>query len=731
MCEEVKYIEENSEIIYNNLMKKLNSITIVTLVLIIFSTALYGIAYSQVNAVAEQRCWQSLKEASASAAVALAQHSQINIRTLETIAVDMSGQESLTSPETAKLLGDYAQIYPFAEVGIFLPDGKVLTSGGELVDAPKDMEYKELSPESCSFSYKEESLIPGSYVARYYAPIARNKALKGYLFFGLSRRDLTSEIELRPYDEVRDFYLVSKETGDFFVDTRTSELNNISDYQQPGGKEGFILYKQWEAGSSGRDTCAIYRIPKTGEEIYYYQTPVGIGDWEVAVGISKDVAFGNLMHFHMIFISLGIAEILALVIYYIWINLRNRAVLEKALLAEKAKKEESSSHRKLSFLSSLSHDIRTPLNAIIGFTMLARNNMDDRERLADYLGKISNSGAHLGELVNEVLNMSQIETGQIIPDIVPINLPIFAKEISTAFASKLKVKKINFTVKLLSVSAENVYGDREHMEQVLSNVINNALKFTPMGGSVDMTIEQETDREDGMNMYSFYISDTGIGIAEDQLPHIFDPLERGVSPYAREANAGTGLGLTIARSITEFMGGTISVESQRGKGSTFTIKLSLQAISDPEDIKRAQENTPRGDYMDFIGKRVLLVEDNDLNMEIAQEFLEDWGIQVENAENGAVALKMLRNAGPGYYDLVLMDVIMPVMDGLEATVMIRNLPDRELAAIPIVAMTANALEPDKQMVMEAGMNAYIIKPINVKKLEETLAKFLRKNTVSI
>lgn len=381
--------------------------------------------------------------------------------------------------------------------------------------------------------------------------------------------------------------------------------------------------------------------------------------------------------------------------------------LEYANRANKAKSQ---------FLSNVSHDIRTPMNAIVGFTTLATTHIDDKEKVKEYLENIATAGKHLMGLINDVLDMSRIESGRMEIRQETFDLVEMVEDVRTMNASLTENKNIDFEVDTTGVIHRNIISDSLRFNQVLINIVGNAIKFTKPGGMVGITVTEDKTKTDTA-MYRFVIKDTGIGMDADFLEKIFDPFER--ERTATESRIeGTGLGLAIVKNIVELMGGNIRVESKKGEGSQFYIdvpfKLSLEEASNQD-----KENNVVSD-IDITKLKILLVEDNEINRKIARAIFADKNMTLDEAFNGQEAVDTLIEKGAGYYDLVLMDVQMPVMNGYEATAKIRSLPDEGLSQIPIIAMTANAFEEDKRASLKAGMNAHISKPIDIDILMDTI-----------
>lgn len=397
-------------------------------------------------------------------------------------------------------------------------------------------------------------------------------------------------------------------------------------------------------------------------------------------------------------------------------QMQQKALIEDALL-----RAENANKAKTKFLSDMSHDIRTPMNAIIGFTRLAIMNIDNKERVRGYLGKIAVSGNHLLSLINNVLDMSRIESGRIQLEQTECELSEVVHELENMLMQEIQSRNLSFHIDMADVADGRVICDRLRLKQLLQNLLGNAIKFTKPGGSIDIRISERADKGAGEPVYEFRVKDTGIGMSEEFLEHIFEPFERERNTTVSGIQ-GTGLGMAITKNIVEMMDGTISVTSKKDVGTEFTVQLPMQkASAKQEEAESARDGRNDPAARDSLkGQRILLVEDNELNREIAGEILMEAGLVVEEAENGSVAVDKLLEKGPGYYRLVLMDIQMPVMDGYEATRTIRRFENKELADIPIIAMTANAFEEDRREALKAGMNEHVAKPIDVEQLLDTM-----------
>ncbi|MBQ6482822.1 MAG: response regulator [Anaerolineaceae bacterium] len=378
---------------------------------------------------------------------------------------------------------------------------------------------------------------------------------------------------------------------------------------------------------------------------------------------------------------------------------------------------EEASKAKTFFLSNMSHDIRTPLNAIIGYTTLANRENVAYEDKSAYISKIEMASRQLLEIVNDVLDMSRIESGKFSLEPTSVNLESCIHEVRDLVRTQLEAKRINFSVSCL-VSHKWVLCDRVMLDRALMNLLCNAGKFTEENGSVSLQLN-ELAGDDETARYEIRIKDTGIGMSREFAERLFIPFERERTSTVSKIQ-GTGLGLAITKSIVDMMGGIITVQTEKGKGTEFNVTVGFP-LAEPKEETCSSE----GDDISFEGIRALLVEDNMVNMEIATMLLEQSGFLIETAENGEIALEMTAASEPGYYDVILMDIQMPVMDGYTATQAIRNLPNPKLAGIPIIAMTANAFQEDIKKAEEVGMNGHIAKPLDIPSMKATLRQVLK------
>ena len=391
----------------------------------------------------------------------------------------------------------------------------------------------------------------------------------------------------------------------------------------------------------------------------------------------------------------------------------------KNVATEALQTAENANKAKTDFLSNMSHDIRTPMNAIIGITSLIRHDAGNKAKVIEYADKIDISSQHLLGIINDVLDMSKIEAGKTVFKYSDFSILDFVQELDTIFHSQIYEKQQTFTIIKENIQHEWVNGDQVHLMQIFSNLLSNAVKYTQEGGEIQFFVEECETKSSVYAKYRFLVSDNGMGISADFKDTIFDVFTRAESSLTNKIQ-GTGLGMAITKNLVEAMGGTIDVESELGQGSCFEVLMDLKIAEDRTVAPVVQEETDEQDGNILQGMRFLCAEDNELNAEILTELLKIEGAECTICENGEKILKTFEQSAPGDYDVILMDVQMPVMNGYEATKAIRRSSHELAKTIPIIAMTANAFSEDIQHSLAAGMNAHISKPVEMKVLEKTI-----------
>lgn len=421
------------------------------------------------------------------------------------------------------------------------------------------------------------------------------------------------------------------------------------------------------------------------------------------------------------FVSVILA-FLAAVGYWQFCMRRYKDACHAEELEKSMRKAQMANEAKTRFLFNMSHDIRTPMNAIIGFSDLLEKHIDERNKVIDYIAKIRSSSSFLLSLINYVLEMSRIESGKATLKIETGCLQELTESLKAVFEADVDKKQLTYTCHM-DIEHNYIFCDMTKVREVLLNIVSNSVKYTPEKGKISLNISEDFSEGNRVSSYKFIVEDTGIGMSEEYLPHIFEEFTRERTSTESKV-IGTGLGLPIVKSLVDLMHGSIKVESKIGQGTKTTIILSFP-IATKEEFEKSKKQTESKFIAELTNRRILLAEDNDLNAEIAVTLLEESGFKVDRVSDGVQCVTALQEKPEGYYDIILMDIQMPNLDGYKATRVIRQLDNRK-AQIPIIAMTANAFDEDKQKALEAGMDAHIAKPIDTKVLFQTLEEVLIK-----
>ena len=505
------------------------------------------------------------------------------------------------------------------------------------------------------------------------------------------------------YDNNRDFKSVPL--------TKTMEAC----FAVKGGEETLlsILNKTLKGMPSGMLTSALAIYDSTADKVTFL-----------------DFVKDNMLAF---FLATGFSALSIIVIILVLLRKARKAEAAAKLAANDTqklnekleialKKAEDASLAKTSFLNNMSHDIRTPMNVILGYAQLMENELNGKDipEVLEHLEKLQQSGNLLLSIINNVLDMARIESGRMEIDENYCRIEDVWKSLFAVFDEKARKKNISLHY-TMNVEHEHVLTDVTKVKEILVNILSNAIKYTPAGGSVMVYVDELPCDESGYMIVRIRISDTGIGMSQDYLTKIFEAFTREKNT-TKSKIAGTGLGMSIVKNYVDLLGGTIDVESELGKGSTFTVTLKHRIADERYYVKKHIEE-PGTENEILEGRNILLAEDNDLNAEIAEAILERAGLRIERVENGIQCVNRILKMPAGTYDMIFMDIQMPEMDGYKATQAIRNLPDKDKACIPIIAMTANAFAEDKRKTMEAGMNAHLSKTLNVPELMDTIRKF--------
>ncbi len=444
-----------------------------------------------------------------------------------------------------------------------------------------------------------------------------------------------------------------------------------------------------------------------------YYAPIGVNKWSIAVDVPEKEAFANVFAVRNVFIILGLLMAVTFILYYLWMRYNAKQVMEQAVehavLTEKLQKAEAADRAKSTFLSNMSHDIRTPMNAIIGFTTLAQANIDNRERTQEYLKKILSSSNHLLSLINDILDMSRIESGKLNIEEKECSISDIFRDMRNIIQTQMHSKQLNFFMDTVDVIDEDIYCDKLHVNQVLLNLLSNAIKFTPAGGTVALTIRQKPRAPKGYGSYEIRVKDTGIGMSPEFMEHIFEPFERERTSTASGIQ-GTGLGMAIAKNIIDTMGGTIELHSEQGKGTEFIINLDFRLRAEPQKIEVVQA---------LQGLHALVVDDSFSTCDSVTKMLRQIGMRSEWVLHGKEAVLHAKQAyelGDEYHAYII-DWFLPDLSGLEVVRQIRSVVGD---STPIIVVTAYDWTAFEEEARAAGVNAFCNKPIFLSELRDIL-----------
>ena len=584
---------------------------------------------------------------------------------------------------------------------------------------------------------KAIELAPGGVVQNVY-PLAGNVDAIGLNFLQHSERKVEANLakESGQYTIAGPFELVQGGIGALLFDP-------IYTADESGNQKfwGFsMLVLDWESFldkiqidklQNASYEYLIWKAGHEGEHVVIAQgdTPVGGDCYEVACAVPNDTWYfeirpkaGWITPTILAFEVIILFVLPALIALGYWQTAlrRYKDTVHAAELEKSAREAQAANAAKTRFLFNMSHDIRTPMNAIIGFSELLENHIDEKDKVLDYTEKIRSSSAFLLSLTNYVLEMARIESGKAVLKEETGDLCALMQTLSDVFEPSVQQKKLTCTYHT-DVEHPYIVSDRTKVREILLNVISNAIKYTPEGGHIAVSVKELPAEKPKTGRYTFTVQDDGIGMSEEYLPHIFEEFTREHTSTESKV-IGTGLGLPIVKALVEWMHGSIDVQSKLGAGTTVTITLGFPLADEAQ--KSVEEQDAEGDAAQLRGCRILLAEDNDLNAEIVVTILEESGLTVERTADGELCIEALKAHPAGYYDAILMDIQMPNMDGYQATKLIRNLSDGR-RTIPIIAMTANAFDEDRQKAFSVGMDAHLAKPVDVKRLFGTLRKVIR------
>ena len=537
---------------------------------------------------------------------------------------------------------------------------------------------------------------------------------------GIHTSDIGVKLGLDSEKDTNSYTNIVTRNGDFVMKSGFSEeilqgTNLFTIYEQQAGFDEGYDYESFRAAiAAGKSGLTLMTVG--GQHVYLYYVPIQGTDWYMITSMAYETVNDQIVYLSqfMVALSVGIFIILFSTVSAFFLLLSHREKRNRELLLMEKERAESANRAKSNFLSQMSHEIRTPLNGIMGMVELGKNHLAEPERMRNCLDKITLSSTHLLSLINDILDMSRIESGKVELAHEPFRITEVLDRVYVMFKQKAEDSGIELSVKYEDQSLEHVTGDELRLSQILVNIVSNALKFTPSGGRVALEASGKASGTDKVAM-EFLITDTGSGISREFQAKLFEPFEQEQSVTSRQYS-GTGLGLAISQNFSKMMGGEITVESKPGEGSRFKVSVLLDQDKESRETGRNSDNPSKQSPDSLAGSRILLAEDNPINSEIVTFLLESNGAQVDLAMDGREAVEKYEASSVDYYQFILMDIQMPVLDGLEACRRIREMDRPDAAGVRIIGLSANAFREDIDRARQSGMDGYLTKPVDMVKL---------------
>ena len=693
------------------------------LFLLVATLAAIGImlmAYNYVTQHAREQNLNVLENASATEAKLLRTKLEESTKSLDILAEALAREDNYTDAERfarrVQMLQDRSI---FEGIDMILPDGSVLFNSGKTGRLPEGESFERLQALGRAMTSRMSGHInKDKYFVRYVTPVINNGQTRALIVGSINCATLQEHFNPDAYNGQVMFGLVDAANGLMLLDNWNKPLGNIYDMDKyiVFVDNGKLKDMHKEIGEM-RTGCVSFTSEIDGKTMYMYYRPLYFYSWMLILGVKEDLLFANLFEVRNILLLCG----LFIICFFGWnvltmrkLNVANDKLsleLEKSKglelnLKQALAEAQTANQAKSDFLSRMSHDIRTPINGILGMLEIIHCKRQDEARVDDALGKIKTSAKHLLTLINSVLDMSKLVSGNITIKNENFNLQQTLRECYIMLETQIQASNINYTVQTDELKHCNLYGNELHLRQVLLNLLSNAIKYNKPKGAVTLRV-RELSCDGEQVMLEFKVKDTGIGMSQDFIDHgLFQTFEQE-NPDARTEYRGTGLGMAIVQKLVERMQGSLVVKSRRGFGTSFRVTLPFALAKKEVKVQDMAEQA-----QGLRGLHLLLAEDNALNLEIIEFLLKEAGATYDCAHNGREAVELFASHEAGTYDAVLLDVMMPEMNGIEATKKIRSLPRTDAAVVPIIAMTANAFEEDKVQTKEAGMNAHLVKPLD-------------------
>ncbi len=677
-------------------------------------------AYFKIDTVLRQRSLSRLEEGANTAIEEITSKIERDSRILNATADIISQVDNLNTDDTLAVMKSTNPLLETMNVRVLLPDDRVLSADGTITDATDvdNLSFEKEAPLGEHISNRTYNFATGQPILRHFVPIIQDGETVAMLYGVTNLESLPGSLNVNNlYNASAFVYIIDTRSGDFLVDTWHDTLGNISDFSSDRDSRETRGEKTWDKFTDDlmhmNSGYVVYRTPNTDGWEYMYYAPIGVNKWSIAVDVPEKEAFASVFAVRSVCFVLGLLMAATVILYYLWMRRNAKQAMERAVehavLSEKLQKAEAADRAKSTFLSNMSHDIRTPMNAIIGFTTLAQANLDNRDRTQEYLKKILSSSNYLLSLINDILDMSRIESGKLNIEEKECSISDIFRDMRNIILTQMHSKQLNFFIDTIDVIDENIYCDKLHVNQVLLNLLSNAIKFTPAGGTVALTIRQKPRAPKGYGSYEIRVKDTGIGMSPDFIEHIFEPFERERNTTASGIQ-GTGLGMAITKNIIDTMGGTIELQSEPDKGTEFIINLDFRLCTESKKVEVVQE---------LQGMRALVVDDSFSTCDSVTKMLRQIGMRPEWVLHGKEAILHARQAyelGDEYHAYII-DWFLPDLSGLEVVRQIRSIVGD---STPIIIVTAYDWTTFEEEARAAGVNAFCNKPIFLSELRDIL-----------
>ncbi len=694
-----------------------------TALLLVVTIVVFMVVRAELLEREAEECWERLNEevVSTTEEISVRLHDNLQMLELMTDAIVIHGEE-LDTESLKGYITSTRENTIFQKITIAFPNGNILDEDGTFrTHRGKDPSYEELAASgTCVTTQAIDDKLKREVVYCSAPIIGDNGKVFALLIGTIDCINLQDYFRSSIYDDNGSVFIIDRRDGNFVMDSlHDGVLPTLESMESEWVGTSFKEKSFVQMIKDGESGTNINVSPTTGEITYFSFAPIPDTDWTTLVTIPEDYILTSVSYIDSILRTMAVTgTILMILVMLFHVIVAVQAAKERIRLQE-YEREKVSHQTKNRFLSTMSHDIRTPLNGIIGMVDIIEKFEDDEERVKDCVKKIKISANYLLALTTDMLDLNAIEEGKVQFNEEAVDLREFVESLKTLIEQKAAEYGVTCNFDYTNITHPNVFASVVHIRRIMVNIISNAIKYNRKNGSIWVTIDELSN--DGIyGQYRLTVRDSGIGMTEEFQKTMFDSFEQEAIS-ARSKDQGHGLGLSIVKRLTELMNGTIKVESQKDVGTTFYITLPFR-INTTEYIANKEPVTERADLM---GIHVLVVEDNEFNMEIACVLLGHAGAEITTAANGRIALETFESSAPGTFDIILMDVMMPEMDGLSATKAIRSLDRADAKTVPIVAMTANAFSADAKACIDAGMNEHVAKPLDMDVITQKIIKYLR------